>query len=169
MKRIEDIAYQILAALGIASLPIPIFEIVQKSNIDIVNFDLGNDVSGVLVVKQAKGVIGINPSDSEQRKRFTVAHEFAHYVLHRQSSELFIDDEPKVYFRDQKSSKGEYYKEIEANTFAAAILMPEHFIKEEINKIDSEYIDEEAIIKMASQFQVSTIAMSFRLANLGLI
>ena len=61
-------------------------------------------------------------------------------------------------------------QEREANAFAAALLMPEHFLLEEIKKYSITLTEEDAaaIAKLAGKFQVSRQAMMFRITNLNL-
>lgn len=167
-KRIEKQAQKILTDLNIESLPIPIHNIIESRGIAMKAYDLGDDVSGLLVIESGKGVIGYNPNELMVRQRFTIAHELGHYELHRHEDELFVDKNFKVLFRDQNSSKGEIKKEQEANAFAAAILMPEHLVRREIEKNSFDLTDEDSMKKLAKTFHVSLPAMTFRISNLGL-
>ena len=167
-KRIEKLTIGILDDAGIKSLPVPVDEIAKKRGLTIKPYDLGENVSGVLVMDSGKGTIGINPTESKVRQRFTIAHELGHYELHKQDSGLFIDKEFKMLFRDQNSSKGEIRKEQEANAFAAAILMPEKLLIKEIKNQNFDLTDEASMKELAKTFNVSVPAMTFRIANLNL-
>jgi Zn-dependent peptidase ImmA (M78 family) len=63
--------------------------------------------------------------------------------------------------------------EIEANAFAAEILMPRTFIEKELKKELADIEDDievDTVIKsLARTFQVSEQAMEYRLINLGII
>jgi hypothetical protein len=85
------------------------------------------------------------------RKRFTVAHEIAHYLLHKTRfiGEL-VDD---ALYRSTLSSK----LEAEANALAAEILMPEHWM----GRFPS--LDNAAL---AEKFQVSQEAIRIRVDSL---
>lgn len=167
-KKIERYANQILDDLGMHDLPIQIEQIAKKRGVKIQKYDLGQDVSGVLVIEKGVATIGVNQSNSKVRQRFTIAHELAHYELHRQIGDLFIDKEYKIYFRDAKSAFGEDIKEMEANAFAAAILMPKGKLVEEIQNNKFELTDDAAIKKLADIFGVSSLSMTFRISNLNL-
>lgn len=167
-RKIEKLTSKILDDLNIKSLPIPVNKIAEFRGLAIKPYDLGEDVSGVLVIKNGKGTIGINPSESSVRQRFTIAHELGHYELHNDGDELFVDKGFKVLFRDQNSSKGEIKKEQEANAFAAALLMPEKFIRKEIERNSFDLTDEDSMKKLAKTFNVSVPAMTYRISNLGL-
>ena len=93
-------------------------------------YSLGQDISGLLAIENNQGTIGYNQNESRVRRRFTIAHELGHYELHKNQSALFVDKQFKIY-RSQNSSTVNNNQELEkeANAFAAAVLMPEEFIK----------------------------------------
>lgn len=92
--------------------------------------------------------IVVRAQDPLVRKRFTVAHEIAHYLLHRNlfRGEL-IDD---ALYRSTLSTP----VEAQANAFAAELLMPRHLLDQFPNKSARE---------LAELFQVSEEAMNIRL------
>ena len=105
-------------------------------------------------------------SDHYYRKRFTMAHELGHFVLHKDK----ID-------RCGSISDSEEYdgitkeEETEANAFAAETLMPEDKVREIFaetmrnkNQDESKTVEE-----MSRMFQVSGKAMQLRLYLLELI
>lgn len=149
-------------------LPINIQCIIKKLKIDLVNYTFDDDISGVLVLNDSHPTIGINQAHSEVRKRFTIAHELGHYVLHKDQGSMFMD---KVLYR--KSSDGYTIKderlEREANYFAANLLMPANIVKNYIETNDLDFYEDSNIQKMAKDFGVSSSAMTYRLINLGLI
>jgi Zn-dependent peptidase ImmA (M78 family) len=99
-----------------------------------------------------KYVITINAKQPVTRKRFTVAHEIAHYVLHQDRiGDGIVDD---VLFRSRLGGR----LEVEANDLAADILMPWALI----NKAMDDY-GANSIEALASLFNVSKSAMSIRL------
>jgi Zn-dependent peptidase ImmA (M78 family) len=167
-KKIEKLTIEILDSLGINSLPVPVDEIAKKRGLDIKAFDLGEKVSGVLVMDAGKGTIGYSPTESKVRQRFTIAHELGHYELHKQDSGLFIDKDFTVLFRDENSSSGEIKKEQEANAFAAALLMPEKLLIDEIKNHNFDLGEDNSMKELAKLFNVSVPAMTFRIANLNL-
>jgi Zn-dependent peptidase ImmA (M78 family) len=169
-KRIEKITINLLEEYNTTELPIQIDHLIAKRNLTIKYSDLGEGVSGVLLISNENGVIGVNDSDSEERKRFTKAHEFGHYELHRNNKDLFINKKGfTLLFRDEKSTIGEFKIEQEANSFAAAILMPEKYIIQEVEKNNYDLYEDECIKKLAKTFKVSTTAMTYRIANLNLL
>lgn len=91
-----------------------------------------------------------NSKHSDTRRRFTVAHEIAHFVLHTNLiGDGLVDD---ALYRSGLSS----LLETEANRFAADILMPMRLVREATEK-------ETSIIELAKKFNVSDQAMAVRL------
>ncbi len=130
--------------------------------------ELGDDISGVLVVEGNSGTIGYDPTQAPVRQRFTIAHEIGHFVLHTSTSGVFIDKRyTAVFRRDQDSATGEHLEEIQANQFAASLLMPEDLLLSELRNHHFDLGDEQGLRELADRFQVSAQAMSIRLSGLG--
>jgi Zn-dependent peptidase ImmA (M78 family) len=165
---IEQRAEKLLIESNTYSAPVQVIECAKFLGIIIKNIELDEDVSGFLLLKDdSTALIGINKSNPINRRRFTLAHEIAHYILHAKDSKLFVDKDEKVLYRDSNSSTGELGKEREANAFAAALLMPEKLLRKEIENQKEE--KEKFISNLAKKFQVSEQAITIRLTNLGLI
>ncbi|MBB3701251.1 ImmA/IrrE family metallo-endopeptidase [Flammeovirga yaeyamensis] len=168
IKKIEEKADELLKQFNIERAHVNVEKIIKDLGIHIEYGEIGDTVSGFLLSKDGKDTIAVNHSQSEERQRFTLAHELGHFLFHRkgQYDDIFISN---IHFRNEKSSTGEHRKEREANSFAAAILMPEQFIENEIEKIELNNIQSvEAIVKsLAKTFKVSEVAMTYRLVNLG--
>lgn len=167
-KRIENLASSILSELNMVSAPIDIKSIAKKKGATLKPYDLGEKISGMLIVKNSDGIISYNPSESLVRQRFTIAHELGHFLLHKKTQDVFVDKQFQVHFRDENSTTGQDIQELEANAFAAAILMPKELLITEIRKHRFDLGDEFALKELAKLFNVSLQAMSFRMANLGL-
>lgn len=124
-----------------------------------------NGISGMSFVNEQGSFIVVNSTEnSRQRKRFTMAHELGHLVLHH-SSPVSVSEESGVLLRDINSSKGEDLKEIEANYFAACLLMPSNKVSSYLSEVS--HLSEDFITDMAKKFDVSVMAMTIRLTNLG--
>jgi Zn-dependent peptidase ImmA (M78 family) len=167
--RIEVQAHQLLKESDSLRLPVPLERVAAHLGLQVEEAILGEDVSGVLVVAQGKGTIGVNSAHAHARQRFSIAHEIGHFILHQTKASLFIDKTYTVYRRDERSSTGEDLQEIQANKFAAALLMPEALVRQEVAKTGFDLGDETELASLADTFEVSTQAMSFRLANLNLL
>jgi Zn-dependent peptidase ImmA (M78 family) len=101
--------------------------------------------------------IYVNAKHSEVRRRFTIAHEVAHFVLHRDLIGDGITED--ALYRSGLSDAVER----EANGLAAEILMPRHLVREAVHGGMS------GLPELATRFNVSQQAMEFRLINLGLL
>ncbi len=152
-------------------VPVAIEMVAQRLDLTMEAAALGEDVSGVLMVKGDRGAIGYNSTHARVRQRFTISHEIAHYLLHAKRSgkaQLFIDRH-MTFRRDSSSSTGADRDEVEANQLGAALLMPRGLVQQEIRRNDLNLDDEEAISLLAKRFHVSPAAMSNRLMNLGML
>jgi Zn-dependent peptidase ImmA (M78 family) len=78
-----------------------------------------------------------------------------------------VDGDFRVAWRNTASSAGVDWKEIEANRFAAGLLMPEAMLRKDVN--DFRVLDRDALQQLAIRYQVSRVAMQFRLIHLGLL
>src|SRR5258706_1475775 len=124
-------------------------------------------MSGFLLREKKVITIAVNKLHHPNRQRFTIAHECGHLHLHAdQGDRLWVDKAyTTVFFRDATSSTGDKLAEIQANQFAAGLLMPEVLLEEHLTQELSD-ID---IFRLALRFQVSEQAMTLRLVSLGLL
>lgn len=90
------------------------------------------------------------------RQRFTLAHELGHHV--------HGDVNAPRDTRGNFSSKALDPREVSANRFAAALLMPADQVRTAVYR---QSITD--IVRLARLFAVSQVAMEFRLKNLGLL
>lgn len=148
--------------------------IADALGVDVRHFELEDDLSGFLLTENGTALIGVNLMDSEKRQRYTIAHELGHYFLHDRT-ESYVDSRSgraQILARDNVTSLGVDHREIEANVFAAELLMPEDRIRAavEIHGSLGIFDDQETEIRqLADQFQVSVRAMTIRLERLGLL
>ncbi|MDO8527763.1 MAG: ImmA/IrrE family metallo-endopeptidase [Deltaproteobacteria bacterium] len=129
------------------------------------------DISGLLLMKGKIPLIFVKKDDAPVRKRFTICHELGHYWLHK-PTEVHVDKNYFVAFRNFRSSSGEDLIEIEANGFAAELLMPEELLEKRMKekKIQKgDPIPDVLIDELTAFFQVSGQAMTIRLTSLGYI
>lgn len=152
---------------NISSLPIPVDSLAEANGIQLVSYDLGEEISGLLIVDAQSTTIGYNSNQSRVRNRFTIAHELGHYMLHSKEESIFID-KPQVKFRKENFSEEKKKEESEANMFAACLLMPEEMVTQELEAIDTNGSLSDAMVRtLAKRFDVSAVAMSWRLYKLG--
>jgi Zn-dependent peptidase ImmA (M78 family) len=171
LEEIEQLAEQYARRFNPGSIaPFP-YENVSAAfaDLEIVYADLEDDVvSGVTLYEDGIFTILINTTKPETRQHFTLGHELGHYFLHKdylKSQNGIVDndtylDGPNMLYRADDIEKTQI--EIEANNFAAALLMPEDLLRRAWQAFGS-------IQECARIFRVSAIAMSIRLTRLGLI
>lgn len=121
--------------------------------------DLPPNISGKIFLDPLNGgtsrySIGVKASESFRRKRFTVAHEIAHFILHRDKiGDELVDD---AMYRSGLSTR----EEAQANSLAADILMPVALIR----KYQAKGVFDTKML--ADSFKVSEPAMRVRLSYL---
>jgi Zn-dependent peptidase ImmA (M78 family) len=157
-------AKEILKRMSIENPPVEPGEICTEFDIDLYYVVLDEDISGMLEKIAGKGSIYVNKSHHPNRQRFTIAHELGHYFLDHIDG---VHVDKSVLFRDANSGKAQFAEEISANRFAAELLMPRDFIDKCLKDV-GDYFDDDLIENLATNFQVSTTAMSLRLQNLGI-
>ena len=171
-SKVEDKATQLLADMGILEIPIPIEMIARNLNTHVSYEPFDGDLSGVLYKDKEDTIIGVNSSHPLTRQRFTIAHEIGHLILHEPDT-VHIDKNFRLHFRNELSSQATDIREIEANAFAAAILMPANLLRSKFDDVIREGIDIDSgtdeISSLAREFQVSSQALMIRLSKLGML
>ena len=126
------------SALGIPPGPIGnLIDVLDRHNVMVVEFDFENEQLDGFFVRTPDAICNaINKTFPPDRKRFTLAHELGHVVLHQ--------------FPHDKS-------EDEANMFASAFLMPNKDIKNEFEGIEK--FDLRAFAKLKPKWRVSMQAL----------
>lgn len=96
------------------------FEIAKRKNIIVLFEDLGNTLGFYNTYKRFK-FIHINNQINETTQQFVCAHELGHAVLHPKANTPFLRNQ--TFFSVDRL-------EIEANTFAVELLLPNAMISE---------------------------------------
>ena len=108
--------------------------------------------------KRDKWMILYNSAvSSEGRKRFTVAHEFGHYLLHRHQQEEFACGTGDI--ETKGGGKGSRDIEKEADDFATTLLMP---LDDFRRQVDGETVSFELLGHCADRYGVSLTAAAIR-------
>lgn len=138
--------------------PVDVEGLARELGLSIHREPLGRGVSGKLVrlVDGPRGdyAIYVDEDDNRRRQRFTIAHEIAHFLLHRDRFEREIVDNER--YRSRLSNA----EETRANGLAADILVPVPTIRY------LQSIGYETAAELARQLDVSELAMSIRLSYL---
>jgi hypothetical protein len=178
MKRLERArrtAEQVLRDHSATRVPVQVEEI-AKNYAHVVRDSMDEDLSGILIpLPEPKGgkkwAIAVNAAHPRVRQRFTIAHELGHLLMHGFTS-AHADRGYRLRFRNQKSAEGSVFEEIEANQFAAELLMPAELLLRELANRQLEYVptgndqSDMAFSSLAKQLDVSTQALAIRLSNL---
>lgn len=160
----QSVVTDLLRVHKVTAPAVNVFRIIEENEIKLVFEDMDDSDSGLLLIEGGKATVAINKSHHANRQRFTAAHECGHYFMHRDGDEqLFVD---QAFARGATASAGTDAIEIEANLFAAQLLMPEHMVKA---AVVSESLSDLDISLLALRFEVSEQAMSLRLVKLGLL
>jgi Zn-dependent peptidase ImmA (M78 family) len=135
--------------------------------------DLAEGVSGLLITKPEMSCIAVRNQDVKERKRFTIAHEIAHFYLKHQfepGEHVHVDRGHLISQRNHRSATGMDAKEIEANQFAACLLMPADLLLASVKQLTrSEHLYDIHITALSEKFVVSEQAMTIRLGKIGLL
>ncbi|MEP7104135.1 MAG: ImmA/IrrE family metallo-endopeptidase [Candidatus Dojkabacteria bacterium] len=155
-KKAVDILAETYGSAGKVSTPIDVYRVAEKLGLKVQTGDISKDNVSAIFQKDESRVI-VQRMDPQVRKNFSIAHEIGHFVLHK-------DKDQEVYYRDDAMNLDVASKkdEQEANVFAAALLMPEFFVKRLWNQFPD-------VLIIADAFKVSQVGAYFRLKNLGLI
>ena len=115
-------------------------------------------------------MIGVNSNNPKVRQRFTIGHELGHLTLHH-GHDLILERLVRLNFRDATSSTASDEEEIEANHFAAELLMPQDLLRHSLSILlqGRPLSDLEVVRRLARRFEVSQSAMEYRLTSLGML
>lgn len=125
-----------------------------------VDFDEKENIMGMVFRDHKTQAILISNNVSEDEQRFITAHEIGHVVLHHDFDEDDKDYVEVDFYRDTQDELSA--KEIEANFFAASLLIPENTARRVWKKLHD--VDD-----FADFFSVSKRVASQRLISLDLI
>ena len=164
----ESKVKELLEKVGVRSAPVPVEKIAEALGVRLVYEPAreGEGIYGMLYRDEGQPVIGVNSLNHIHRQRFTVAHEIGHFLLHEGKEYV---DVPTVRFRDLKSGLAIDKEEIEANGFAAELLMPRELLEKSLRIITRQKLDDpkEIVEKLSKEYKVSPQTAEFRLKNLG--
>lgn len=168
IESIEEKAKDTIEKYSFNEFPIDPVKIALKVGIavrDVQFKDIAEDsVCGGIIKENESIEIYVNKYDPINRKRFTIAHELGHYFLgHLENKGECIDlhrginNENKII-------------EIQANAFAAALLMEKNRVEYSFNTLKKVgFSNENIILELSKLFAVSASAMNLRVQKLGLM
>jgi Zn-dependent peptidase ImmA (M78 family) len=136
-----------------------LYAIAGNENLFIEERDLFTS-EGQLVVKDGMGIISVDNKITEQgQKKFTIAHEMGHYFNSgKKNGSYFCSG------LDIRGIKQNITAEIDANDFAAELLMPEEWF---CAFTKGKKIDKKILAEIAEYFGISLSAAALRYAEIG--
>ncbi|MCS7309083.1 MAG: XRE family transcriptional regulator [Armatimonadetes bacterium] len=166
LEEAEQIAVQERERLQLGIDPIAdVVSVVENNGLRVVGIELPNgDLAGALFHDSALGSFAlINRSVPPTRQLFTLLHEYAHYLMHRDQP-VHVDQHPLF------NQKG---LEALANRFAAAFLMPEADMQAVLTSLRlpgrKGALPSYAWALLRRRYRVSLSALAWRLFSLGWI
>lgn len=152
---------------------IDVISIAKKLGFVVANAGLNEDMDGFIIVEegndnilgiQTDKLIGVNASKDLNWKRFTIAHEIGHYILH------YDRDKDNGMYAHREHVKGKNDAENEADYFAANLLMPKEKFMNKYNELKEKNLSiEEMVVLLADKFVVTQPTTRRRFEELGLI
>lgn len=155
-----------------------------------------DELAGFLYANTSYGCIFVEANDHLTRRRFSVAHELGHYLLHFRPV-LKIADHDQEYLEliealyggrnddPQETASGRIERmdqqllemhlppegrmEYEANQFATELLMPETVVRGLFARVMLHLNDDDIVAYLATEMLVSQEAMRWRLRNFHLL
>ncbi len=161
----EDLATEERNRLGIGDGPIrPLREVLEiEVGLRVFLLPLPRHVAGLFVyVDELGGCIGVNISHPSERRRWTMAHEYAHYLATRDRAEV-----TPVSQRRHPSDSERF-----ADAFAANFLMPRSGLSRrfhELKRSKDDKVTPATLVQLAHAYGVSVQALTLRLEGLRLV
>lgn len=149
---------------------VPIVKILNDAGFRILLQELPQNTGGYIMISDnysekfgSDKIIVLNNSNSPNRRRFTLAHEFGHFLLDPKAKGVF--EFYDAYETDDDDSPTEQL----VNKFAAELLMPNKIFSKKYNELKKKKIDiYDIYIALAEFFEVPYKAVKRRVSELGL-
>jgi Zn-dependent peptidase ImmA (M78 family)/DNA-binding XRE family transcriptional regulator len=161
----ESVAIEERNRLGLGDGPIPILRDILEQDVGLRIFYLPlhpSEFSAIyLYTEQLGGCIAINSLHPEERRRWSLAHDYAHFLVHRYKPTVFIEE------GYQRLPESERF----ADSFALYFLMPTAGLTRRFNDIQrmKGKITPADLCTLAHYYGVSVAAITLRLEDLNLL
>ena len=166
MAKANNISKMLTQVLGEERFPVQVDELALEyshqcfahSPIDKVDGVELESFDGLLMANKARSkwlILYNSATLSEGRQRFTIAHEFGHYLLHRDQQDIFECCHDDI----NRGDNNERNIETEANQFASTLLMP---LKDFRKQVDGQAISFDLLGHCANRYGVSLTAAALR-------
>ncbi|MFN7599017.1 MAG: ImmA/IrrE family metallo-endopeptidase [Cereibacter sp.] len=143
----------------LAEHPVKLGAIADRLGVKVLLSTLPRGTSGQIGKENGNFVIRINRHEAKHRQRFTLAHELAHYLLHRERIEADGEWSENVLLRAPNQP---IQIEYEANRLASDLVIPSHLLAQATADYTGP-MTSEVIEDLARRFGVSTAAMEIKL------
>ncbi len=128
---VRKYARELLKRYNITDPPVDLRVIVEKVGLEYQEVDyFPDDVDALIVPMNERIIAAVNKNQSITRRRFSLAHELCHHLLHHDRSVLDdqITIDSQLLIAHETSSKDPY--EAEADIFAGELLVPLPMLKQ---------------------------------------
>jgi Zn-dependent peptidase ImmA (M78 family)/DNA-binding XRE family transcriptional regulator len=160
-REAENVAFEERKRLGLGDGPIPILRDILEQEVGLRIFYLAihpTTFSAMYVYDhQSGGCIAVNRLHPEERRRWSLAHEFAHFLAHRFRADLFDDS----YWRLPE-------RERFADDFAKHFLMPTSSLMRQVRDVGGKPSAAD-LCTWAHYFGVSVQALTLRLEEMKVL
>jgi len=138
--------------------PVNVYRLAEFLGFEVIPFAFPPTIHGVTFIEGDVRSIGVNERQPVTRQRFSIAHEIGHFL----SGHIAFDDD-QIHVEQSPGWYEPYNRqEREANEFAAELLMPEQFLRDDVAR---GVLD---VPRLARRYQVSEQAMWIQLLDLKL-
>jgi len=142
----------------LSEYPVKLGAIAKSLGVKVLLSTLPRGTSGQIGQENGDFVIRINRHEAKHRQRFTLAHELAHYLLHRDKIVADGGWSENVLLRSGQPASVEY----EANRLASDLVIPSAQLADATMDYSGP-MTSEVIEDLARRFGVSTAAMEIKL------
>jgi hypothetical protein len=140
--------------------PVPVGAVAKALGLSVKLATLPVGISGEIRPSSSGFVIKVDRHEAKERQRFTIAHEIAHALLHK---DLILENNglsDDVLYRSSLSNR----REAEANRLAADIVMPWSLVEQWMKQFPDSSL-EDKVDSIAAYLEVSKIAVQVRIGN----
>lgn len=127
-RKVKSEVKKVLNENFIENPPVNVRDLVENYGLTLKFAEFPEQMDGVCgFLDTDEKAIWVNAKDKTKRQNFTIAHELGHWLLHR----CEIEADPASYhvLRRQPMGGEKDYRETEANSFAANLLVPADMLK----------------------------------------
>lgn len=154
-------ANELLEKANVNKPPVEVQRLAELCGVLVLYRDFPDSLSGLVFAHAGTAVIGVNAQHHPNRQRFSLAHELGHYVLGHHRENRGYEERVHIDAAEGTAPGFDWRAERTANDFAAEILMPRRLISASFKASQQPAV-------LATEFDVSELAMGYRLVNLGL-